>query len=463
MSHTTFEPVTSPSRESAPATIVGKTISQAWLPFAALCLCFFVEMVDNTVLTIALPTMGRDLHASTTQLQWVTGAYSLMFGSLLLTSGSLADRFGRRRVLTVGLAGFGLVSALVWLVQDAGQLIALRAISIMVIIGMSAMALGPVVAGGALESVSWHWLLFVNTPIAAFAILGLLYGVPKDTAEDLHTTPLDLPAALATMAAMGLGCYALTSGVDNGWTSPVTLACFVGAALAVVVFIARERRAAHPMIDLAVLTRPAVRGAALAQLGSSVAMMAAMFMLILHFQYALGWSPMKAGLGNLPFVVMMIISSPVSEKLIARFGHRVTCMIATASVVLGTLVLAFEVEHGYWVLAAGMGLMAMGLRIIMTVCAVALIEAMPEDQTSMGTALNDVSQELGNSLGTAVVGTILAALVARTLPDGLWSADFLESFFHGERVIYLVVAVLVAVISGYGCTTLTNSHAADEH
>ena len=81
----------------------------------------------------------------------------------------------------------------------------------------------------------------------------------------------------------------------------------------------------------------------------------------------------------------------------------------------------------------------------------------------MGTALNDVSQELGNSLGTAVVGTILAALVARTLPDGLWSADFLESFFHGERVIYLVVAVLVAVISGYGCTTLTNSHAADEH
>lgn len=106
MSHTTTEPVASPSRESAPATIVGKTIGQAWLPFAALCLCFFVEMVDNTVLTIALPTMGRDLHASTTQLQWVTGAYSLMFGSLLLTSGSLADRFGRRRVLTVGLAGF---------------------------------------------------------------------------------------------------------------------------------------------------------------------------------------------------------------------------------------------------------------------------------------------------------------------------------------------------------------------
>lgn len=492
-SESASEPSTAPAGAPTPSAVVGRTLRQAWLPFAALCLCFFVEMVDNTVLTIALPTMSRDLNASTTQLQWVTGAYSLMFGSLLLTSGSLADRFGRRRVLTVGLAGFGLVSALVWVVQDANQLIALRAvmglfaacmapatmslvfrlfddekvrmraISIMVIVGMSAMALGPVVAGGALATVSWHWLLFVNTPIAAFAILGLMFGVPRDTPEDLHATPLDIPAALATMAAMGLGCYAFTSGVDNGWTSPLTIACFAGAVLAVVVFVLRERRAAHPMIDLSVLAHPTVRGSALAQIGSSVAMMAAMFMLILHFQFALGWSPMKAGLGNLPFVVMMIVSSPVSEKLIARYGHRITCLIATACVVAGTLVLAYGVGHGYWILAIGMGIMALGLRIIMTVCAVALIEAMPEDQTSMGTALNDVGQELGNSLGTAVVGTILAALVAQTLPDAPWSPEFLASFFHGERVIFLVVAALVAVISGYGCSTLTDSRTADEH
>lgn len=475
------------------STVVGKTIRQAWLPFAALCLCFFVEMVDNTILTIALPTMGRDLHASTTQLQWVTGAYSLTFASLLLTAGSFADRFGRRRVLMLGLTGFGLLSSLVWFISDANQLILLRgamgifaacmapvtmslvfrlfddekirmrAISIMVIIGMASMALGPLIAGGALNSVSWHWLLFVNTPIAAFAIIGLLYGVPKDTKDDLHDAPIDIPAALATMAAMGLGCYALTSGVDHGWGSWMTIGSFIGAALGVIAFILRERTAKHPMIDLSVLAHPTVRGSALAQTGSSIAMMAAMFMLILHFQYAEGWSPMKAGLGNLPFVIMMIVASPISEKLIERFGHRITCLIATTSVVIGTLVLALGVDKGYWVLAIGMGLMAAGLRIIMTVCAVALIESVPENQTSIGTALNDVAQEIGTSLGSAVVGTLIAALVATTLPDSAWTHSFLQTFFHGERVTYIVVAALVAVIGGYGCSTLTNSHTADEH
>ncbi|RKQ36805.1 MFS transporter [Kocuria tytonis] len=486
------EPITGSAPVTTPRSRV-PSLRAAWLPFTALCLAFFVEMVDNTVLTIALPTMGRDLHASTAQLQWVTGAYSLVFGSLLLTAGSLADRFGRRRVLITGLAGFGLVSALVWLVTDANQLIALRAvmglfaacmapvtmslvfrlfddekvrmraISLMVMVGMGSMALGPVVAGGALHAVSWHWLLFVNTPIAAFAVLGLLLGVSKDTAEDLHRAPLDVPAAVLTMAAVGLGCYALTSGVDHGWGSPITVGCFVAAVLSVIGFILRERSARHPLLDLSLLTHPTVRGSALAQLASSVAMMAAMFLLILHFQYALGWSPMRAGLGNLPFVVMMLLSSPVSEKLITAFGHRVTCLVATASVVLGTLVLAVGVAHGYWVLAVGMSVMALGLRIIMTVCAVALIESVPEDRTSIGTALNDVAQELGTSLGTAVVGTMIAALVATVLPTGAWGPEFTQTFFHGERTTFLVVAALVAVVGGYGCATLTDSRSAEEH
>lgn len=471
----------------------GKTIRQALIPFAALCLCFFVEMVDNTVLTIALPTMGRDLGASTTQLQWVTGAYSLMFASLLLTAGSLADRFGRRRVLMTGLAGFGLASTLVWFITDANQLIAVRAltgafaacmapvtmslvfrlfddekvrmqaISIMVMVGMGSMALGPVLAGGALTSVSWHWLIFINMPIAAFAILGLYFGIAKDAKDDLNDAPLDIPAALATMIALGAGCYALTSGVDHGWGSWITIACFVIAALGIIAFVLRERSAKHPMIDLSVLALPTVRGSALAQIGSAVAMTAAMFMLILHFQYAEGWSPMKAGLGNLPFVIMMLAASPVSDKLITKYGHRATCILATVSVTIGTLVLAYGVSHGYWVLAIGMSFMAAGLRIIMTVCSVALIESVPENQTSIGTALNDVAQELGNSLGTAVVGTLIAALVATTLPAGTWTPSFLESFFHGERVTYLVVAAMVAVIGGYGCSTLTNSHNAEEH
>src|SRR6478736_984635 len=172
------------------------TLKAAWIPLAALCLAFFVEMVDNTLLTIALPTIGRDLGGSTTALQWVTGAYSLTFGSLLLTAGSAADRLGRRRVLLVGLAVFGLLSLFVIGVNSTGQLIALRAalgvaaammapitnslvfrlfdddklrmraITLMMVVGMSGFVLGPLLGGTVLAHLSWQWLLLVNAPIA---------------------------------------------------------------------------------------------------------------------------------------------------------------------------------------------------------------------------------------------------------------------------------------------------------
>lgn len=465
----------------------------AWVPLAALCLAFFVEMVDNTLLTIALPTMGRELGASTTQLQWVTGAYSLVFGSLLLTAGTVADRFGRRRVLMIGLALFGVVSALVWFVSSAGDLIAMRAvlgvaaacmapvtmslvfrlfddetvrmraITLIVTIGMAAMALGPVLAGTALAHVSWHWLLFVNTPIALVAALGVRAGVPKDSAADLHRAPLDLAGSVLTMAAIGLGCYALTSGVEHGWTSPTTLACFIGAAAALVGFVLRERSARQPMIDLSLLAHRTVRGSALAQLAGSVAMMAAMFLLILHFQYANGWSPMRAGFANLPFVITMLVASPVTEWLTKRFGHRITTAISVALLTISLVGMAWAIEQPYWMLAICIAGMTLGLRSIMTVCAIALVDSVPENRTSLGTALNDVTQELGSSLGVAVIGTVIAALVGAVLPSGVWDAAFRATFVHGERVALVVVAALVTVIGAYGASTLTNSHSVEEH
>lgn len=469
------------------------TLRAAWIPLTALCLAFFVEMVDNTVLTIALPTMGRDLHASTTQLQWVTGAYSLVFGSLLLLAGTVADRYGRRRVLMTGLATFGIVSAFVWFVDSANQLITLRsilgvaaacmapvtmslvfrlfedegarmrAITLMVSIGMGAMALGPVLAGTVLNSFSWKWLLFANTPIALLAVIGVMLGVPKDTADDLHPDPLDIPGALLTMAFMAFGCYSFTAGVDRGWGNWVTISCMVLAVLAAIGFVFRERAAKHPMIDIELLTHRTVRGSALAQLAGAVAQMAAMWMLIMHFQYANGWSPMRAGFANLPFVLTMMLASPVTDGLTKRFGHRVTTAIAIVLIAGSMVGMAFAMGARYWVLAITIVGMTLGLRIVMTVCAVALIDSVPEDRTSLGTALNDVTQELGSSIGVALVGTVIAALVAKVLPDGAWTAAFHASFIHGERVALIVTAALVALIGGYGASTLTNSHAVEEH
>ncbi|SEN80946.1 MFS transporter [Actinacidiphila rubida] len=478
---------------TAPAsTRTYPSLRAAWIPLAALCLAFFVEMVDNTLLSIALPTIGRDLGSGTTALQWVTGAYSLTFGGLLLTAGSVADRLGRRRVLLVGLAVFGLLSLCVVAVDSTGQLIALRAglgiaaaamapitnslvfrlfddqalrmraMTLMIIVGMSGFVLGPLLGGTALAHVSWEWLLVVNAPIALIAAIGVRLGVAADRREDLTDDKLDLPGAVLSVVAIGLACYALTSGVDHGWLSVTTLGSVLGAVAAGIAFVGHERRSAAPMLDLGLFSNGTVRGAAIAQTGTSIAMAGVMFGLILHFQYAYGWSPVRAGLANLPIIVTMVVATPLSEWLAKRFGHRVACLVGAACLSGSLAGLAWGVDHGYAAIAVSMVVMTVGLRTVMTICAIALVDAMPANRTSIGTALNDTAQEVGTSVGTAVIGTMIAALVTTQLPAGVWSKDLVESFFHGERITYALLAVVVGLIAAGGALTLTDSHSVEE-
>lgn len=465
----------------------------AWIPLTALCLAFFVEMVDNTLLSIALPTIGRDLGSGTTSLQWVTGAYSLTFGGLLLTAGSMADRLGRRRVLLVGLAVFGLLSLAVVAVSTAGELITLRAglgiaaaamapitnslvfrlfddkalrmraMTLMIIVGMSGFVLGPLLGGTALAHVRWQWLLIVNAPIALIAAIGVRLGVPADRPQDLTRDRLDLPGAALSVTTIGLACYSLTSGVEHGWLSATTLASLLGAVVAGVAFVWHERRSASPMLDLRLFSNGTVRGAAIAQIGTAIAMAAVMFGLILHFQYAYGWSPVRAGLANLPLIFTMIAATPLSEWLAKRFGHRVACLVGAACMAGALAGLSWGVDHGYGAIAVCMVVMTVGLRTVMTICAIALVDAMPGNRTSIGTALNDTAQEVGSSIGTAVVGTLIAALVTTQLPAGTWSDALVSSFFHGERITYAVLAVIVGLVAAGGALTLTDSRATEEH
>jgi MFS family permease len=145
------------------------------------------------------------------------------------------------------------------------------------------------------------------------------------------------------------------------------------------------------------------------------------------------------------------------------FGHRIACLVGAALLAGSLAGLAWGVDHGYAAIAISMVLLTIGLRIVMTICAVALVDAMPSNRTSIGTALNDTAQEVGTSVGTAVVGTLVAALVTVTLPDGAWSNELVASFFHGERVIYAALAVIVGLVAGWGALTLTDSRATEEH
>jgi Na+/melibiose symporter-like transporter len=216
------------------------------------------------------------------------------------------------------------------------------------------------------------------------------------------------------------------------------------------------------MLDLTLFSNGTVRGATIAQVGTSIAMASVMFGLILHFQYAYGWSPMRAGLANLPIIVTMIAASPLSEWLAKRFGHRIACLVGSALLTGSLAGLSWGVDHGYVAIAVSMVIMTVGLRTVMTICAVALVDAMPANRTSIGAALNDTAQEIGSSVGTAVVGTLIAALVTTSLPAGTWSSSLVASFFHGERITYGVLAVIVGLVAGAGALSLTNSRSVEE-
>jgi MFS family permease len=395
-------------------------------------------------------------------------------------------------VLLVGLAAFGLVSLLVVAVESAGELIALRAalgiaaaamapitnslvfrlfeeqalqmraMTVMIVVGMSGFILGPLLGGTALAHVRWEWLLVVNAPVALIAWIGVRLGVPADDPDGLSGDRLDVPGAVLSITTIGLACYTLTSGVEHGWLSLLTVLSALGAVLALVAFVRHERRTPQPMLDLGVFAEGTVRGAALAQVGTSIAMAGVMFGLILHFQFAYGWSPVRAGLANLPLILTMILATPLSEALGKRLGHRLACLVG-AVLLAGSLAgLAWGVDHGYAAIAVCMVVMTVGLRTVMTICAVALVSAMPSNRTSIGAALNDTAQEVGTSVGTAVVGTLIAALVTVSLPAGTWSSALVASFFHGERVTYAALAVIVGLVAGWGALTLTDSHATEE-
>lgn len=172
--------------------------------------------------------------------------------------------------------------------------------------------------------------------------------------------------------------------------------------------------------------------------------------------------PRTGGLANLPIIVTMIVATPLSEWLAKRFGHRVACLVGAACLAGSLAGLSWGVDRGYGAIAVCMVVMTVGLRTVMTICAIALVDAMPDNRTSIGTALNDTAQEVGSSIGTAVVGTLIAALVTTRLPAGTWGDALVTSFFHGERITYAVLAVVVGLIAGGGALTLTDSHATEE-
>ncbi|WP_433803880.1 MFS transporter [Actinomycetospora sp. CA-084318] len=455
-----------------------QSLHRAWLALTGLSAVFLVEMLDNSVLTVALPTIGRDLAASTTALQWVTGAYSVVFGGLMLVFGAAADRFGRRRLMTVGLVLLGLASLATAFVATATELVGvraamgaaaamtapgagalafrlfddeglrIRAITLISTVGLVGLAVGPTLGGLVLAVAPWQVLLLVNVPIAVLAVVAVRRGIAADDAADLHRVPLDLPGGALGTTTIVLALVAPTLFVVQGADSWTPWATTAAAVLAGVGFVVRQRTAHDPLLDLALLARPLVSGGLAYKAAAGLATAGLSYLVTLQLQFAWGWPPAAAALAMLPQVVVLLAAGPLVNPLVQRVGLHRAAWLGAGAIVVGLAVFTGLGTVTYVGVALALALVAAGLRVAGVVAMVTVLQGLPSTRTTIGAALTDTATEVTSGTGVAVTGTIVAALFTGTITASPWSAAQAAEFHHAALlaggVLTVVAAVLVA-------------------
>jgi MFS family permease len=456
-----------------------RSLREAWVALAGLSAVFLFEMLDNSILNVALPTIGRDLHASTVALQWVTGVYAVVFGGLMPAFGAIADRFGRRRIMLAGLALLGGASLATAFVTAAGQLIAVRtamgvaaamttpgsmalafrlfaddglrvrAMTLISTVGLVGLAVGPPAGGLVLGVAPWQVLLLVNVPIAVLAIIGVRAGVAPDEAAGLHRDPVDVPGAVLGTATVLLALVAPTLFVDEGTGSwaPWTAAAAAGAAA--VLFVLRERTARHPLLDLRLLARPLVSAGLAYKAASGLAVAGLGYMVTLQLQLDWGWPPALAALGMLPQVVVLIAGGAFVGRFVERAGLDRAAWLSAAAVVSGLAVYGLLGRLGYVWVAAALALVAAGMRVVGVVAGVNVLRGLPENRTSIGAALVDTASEVTTGVGIAVTGTVLAVLFTGDITAPHWSARQTARFEDATTIAGLALTAVAAALVGW--------------
>ena len=408
-----------------------------WWTLGVLCLSLLVISLDNTILNVALPTLERDLGASSSQLQWIVDSYMLIFAGLLLTAGALGDRFGRRRALTFGLVVFGLGSALAAIAETPGMLIATRALmgvggafimpstlSILTAtfpanerakaIGIWAafsglgIAIGPVAGGWIIENADWSWIFLVNVPIVVAALAAGRWLVPESL--DPAAPRLDLPGfALSTSGLVAL-VWAIIEAPSQGWADPVILGAFGLAVALLAGFVAWERHTSHPMLDIALFRNRRFSAASGAIALSFFAMFGAIYFLTQYLQLVLGFSALEAGVRILPVAGGLVLGGPLSARLTEKVGAKLV-VAAGLSLVATALYLMtqFEVGSGYELVAAAFVVLGFGIGLAMTPATDAVMGSLPLAKASVGSAVNDAARVTGGALGVAVLGSIMSS------------------------------------------------------
>ena len=416
---------------------------------ATVCVAVLAINLNTTIVNIALPTLSRDLDATTRELLWIVDGYNLAFAGLVLAAGSLSDRFGRRPALVLGLLGFGLASLAAALVDTSGALVATRfaagvcaavifpttlsvianaytdrrqraaALGIWGAATGVGVAAGPVAGGWLLEHFAWQSVFWAMVPVAAVAISMALAFVPES--RDPDVPPLDLPGLAVSTGLLGLLTWTIIEAPEVGWTGRQTLLGLGGSLLLLMVFVRLERLAAHPMLDVTLFRDRRFSAAATAVTISYFALFGFIFLITQFFQFVRDYSALGTGTRILPVAASIAVSSIVGGLLSPRIGVKV--VVATGMALLGGSFLwisTMEVDADYATTIVGqMILMGTGLGLISTPATESIMQVLPPSRAGVGSAVNDATRELGGTLGVAVVGSLFSSLYGARLVESL--------------------------------------------
>jgi EmrB/QacA subfamily drug resistance transporter len=417
-----------------------------WWILIVLCLSSLVLVVDSMALTVAVPRMTADLHASAQDTQWILDSYILVFAGLLLTSGGLGDRFGRRKVMLIGLVLFGAASLAATFAANPGEVIAARVamglggalimpstLSILITVfdaaerpkamaawtsvAMLGLVGSPVLGGMLIDRFSWHAIFFVNVPVVALAVMAGLILMPESKGPRQRPDPLGAVLSAVGMTALVWWIIGIPAHGALGVAQALTLAV---AVVTLGGFVVWEHVTVAPMVPMALFRQRNFTGGsvslALLQIGNG----GLLLVLTQYLQFVLGWTPVKAGLAFVPLAITALIGNVAGAKLTARTGHRV--LVLTGMLIMAAalgLLTTVSVSTGFASPAVALGLLGLGAGVAMPAAVGALMGTIPPEQAGVGSALNDTIGQAGTALGVAILGSLLASGLARHLPAGV--------------------------------------------